>query len=115
MRLLNDQLPAPLQLFENLSTATRFANIPKGSRLEIAFPSHGSELELGLARDGSAAPIVVKLQGGVPPFRLMANDRPLEKSYRRRQLFWVPDSEGITKLTVLDSVGQARAIEVRVR
>jgi hypothetical protein len=48
-------------------------------------------------------PLVIKLQGGAGPYRLIANGEALPKSTRRRVLNWVPDSPGASTLTVMDA------------
>jgi len=52
--------------FSSLHTATR--------RLNIIFPSNGSDVEIATFGKRAQMPLVVKLQGGRPPFRLLANE-----------------------------------------
>lgn len=115
LRLEARELPAGLRKFENPGSAQRFATIAPRDRLEISFPVDGAELETSSFADGTAAPVVVKLRGGVPPFRLLADDRPQEGGVRRRQLQWLPPGQGVARLTVTDAIGQARSVSVRIR
>jgi penicillin-binding protein 1C len=56
----------------------------------------------------------VKLEGGIAPFRWLANGRPLDGIERRRSLLWNPDSPGASKLTVIDAAGQAANVTVYI-
>ncbi|MEP4293348.1 MAG: penicillin-binding transpeptidase domain-containing protein, partial [Rhizobiaceae bacterium] len=109
------ELPTPLRLFEEKRHRARFSNIHREDALEIAFPTHGDQLELAEFADGSKAPIVIKLQGGVPPFRLLENQNPLPEIHRQRKLLWSPSSRGTSRLSVVDSLGQSQALDVVIR
>ncbi|GIL03130.1 MAG: penicillin-binding protein 1C [Alphaproteobacteria bacterium] len=115
VRLAAADLPPALRVFDRPADGHFFSPVPATRRLHIAFPANGTELESPLADSGAPAPVVVKLQGGTPPFRLMANGVPVETPSRRRQMLWVPDGAGTTRLTVVDGVGQARSVEIVVR
>lgn len=109
------ELPTPLRKFQEKYRGAQFSNIHHDDKLEIAFPSHGDELEIAKFSDGSHSPVVIKLQGGVPPYRLLENDAPLPQLYRQRKLFWSPTSRGTSRLSVVDSLGQTRALDVIIR
>ena len=113
VRQERDDLPKALQNFNNLPIRERFANISIRDRLQFTFPMNGSELELGKGLDGAALPIIVKFEGGVPPFKLIENQNPIEAK-RRRQLLWAPSGKGFFKLSVVDAVGQLKSVNVRV-
>lgn len=115
VRLARGDLPPAFERFDREPAGRSFSPIPTERQLAIAFPANGAELESAVLGDGAAAPVVVKLQGGTPPFRLMADGRPFEGVSRRRQLFWTPTGAGTTRLTVVDALGQARSVEVVVR
>ena len=115
VRLAASELPDTLKTFSHAGIGQAFSIIPASRRLAIAFPADGVELEASRLADGSPAPVVVKLMGGTPPFRLMAEGKPVENASRRRQLLWKPQGDGTTRLTVVDAEGQARSIEVVVR
>jgi len=108
------ELPVSLKYFEDADLDQRFVNIAKADRLHITFPGDGQDLEVSKFSDGSVAPVPVKLQGGVPPFRLLENQYPLKTAFRKRQIFWTPQSRGITTLSVIDALGQSRSINIRV-
>jgi len=115
VRLAAADLPPALKVFDRAPGGPTFAIVPAAGRLHIAFPADGAQIEGALMPDGRPAPVVVKLQGGQPPFRLLANGAPLEEASRRRQMLWTPDGPGTNRLTVFDAGGQARSIEIVVR
>ncbi|MDZ7600377.1 MAG: penicillin-binding protein 1C, partial [Hoeflea sp.] len=78
----------------------------------IVYPPQGARVALGAGGAGAMMPLVIKLQGGVAPYRLIANGVPLSKPTRRRVLNWKPDSEGASTLTVMDSAGRAASVSV---
>jgi len=57
---------------------------------------------------------VLKLQGGRPPFRWLANGKPLTDLSRRRTNNWLPEGAGFSTLTVIDSAGRAATVRVFV-
>jgi penicillin-binding protein 1C len=59
-------------------------------------------------------PLSLKLQGGRPPFRWLANGRALDETTRRRTYLWQPDGAGYSTLTVIDAVGRAATVRVFV-
>ncbi|MFZ1813695.1 MAG: penicillin-binding protein 1C [Rhizobiaceae bacterium] len=116
VRLSQDDLPVPLRRFDPQPGGLYAGGNGTGSRgLHIEFPVDGSEVDAGAAAQAEPSPIVVKLQGGVPPFRLLANGRPQDNKSRRRQMQWVPDGAGTARLTVLDAIGRSQSISVIVR
>ncbi|MDP3523443.1 MAG: penicillin-binding transpeptidase domain-containing protein, partial [Hoeflea sp.] len=117
--------PAPHGLVERSRSALPFALRKYKSREEmpaavaggalpprIVYPPQGARVALGAGGAGAMMPLVIKLQGGVAPYRLIANGVPLSKPTRRRVLNWKPDSEGASTLTVMDSAGRAASVSV---
>ena len=78
----------------------------------IVYPPQGARVALGTGGNGPLMPLVIKLQGGAAPYRLIANGVPLPKPTRRRVLNWAPDSEGASTLTVMDAQGRAASVSV---
>ncbi len=109
------ELPAQLQQFQERAYRGRFSNINQSESLVMAFPSHGDELEQAEFADGSSAPVIIKLQGGVPPFRLLENKRLIQTVFRQRRLSWFPKSKGTSRLLVMDSLGQTQTMDVVIR
>jgi len=81
---------------------------------QIVFPPEGARVEMTSMSDGSAAPLMLKLQGGRAPFRWLANGRPLEERSRRRAALWTPDGAGFSTLTVIDAAGRAASVKIFV-
>ena len=116
--------PAPRGVVERSRSALPFALRKYKSRDEaparvaggslpprIVYPPQGARVVLG-AGEGRMMPLVIKLQGGVAPYRLIANGEPLPKPTRRRVMNWKPDSEGASTLTVMDAEGRAASVSV---
>ena len=78
---------------------------------EIAFPADGVDLDLGVA-SGEAAPLIVKVRNGAPPFTFFANGAPFGRSDFARQNSWAPDGPGYVTLSVVDAEGRSDAVTV---
>ena len=79
---------------------------------QIVYPPQGARVALGSGGSGPLMPLVIKLQGGSGPYRLIANGEALPKPTRRRVLNWTPDSPGASTLTVMDAEGRAASVSV---
>ncbi len=108
-----DELPLGLRTFDNVPVRERFTNVSSRDRLKVAFPANESEIELTTSLEGRSLPVVVKLQGGVPPFRLIEEEKPAAAS-RRREFFWEPRGRGFFRLSVLDAIGQVQTVNIRI-
>jgi penicillin-binding protein 1C len=80
---------------------------------QIVYPPEGAKVALG-AKAGEISPLVLKLQGGRPPFRWLANGKPLTDLSRRRTSEWLPEGAGFSTLTVIDAAGRAATVRVFV-
>lgn len=80
---------------------------------QIVYPPEGAKVDLG-ALSGEISPLVLKLQGGRPPFRWLANGKPLADLSRRRTNQWLPEGAGFSTLTVIDAAGRAATVRVFV-
>jgi penicillin-binding protein 1C len=80
---------------------------------QIVYPPEGAKVDLGVL-SGDISPLVLKLQGGRPPFRWLANGKPLADLSRRRTNEWLPEGAGFSTLTVIDSAGRAATVRVFV-
>ncbi len=83
-------------------------------RLEIAFPPHGAEIDLGLSV-GETAALVLKVRHGVPPFQWLANGLPIASEPYARSLQWRPDGPGFASLAVIDGAGDSSRVTVNLR
>lgn len=105
-------LPYALKKFESRDTPT--GGLVAGGTLppRIVYPPQGARVSLGSVGSGPLMPLVIKLQGGAGPYRLIANGHALPNSTRRRVLNWTPDSLGASSLTVMDAEGRAASVSV---
>ncbi len=112
VRLAQSELPVGLRRFA--VTASGLIRTSGGDAApQIVYPPEGAKVDLG-ARTGEMSPLVLKLQGGRPPFRWLANGRPLSGTSRRRTNEWQPEGAGFSTLTVIDAVGRAASVKVLV-
>jgi penicillin-binding protein 1C len=102
-------LPAPLRRFRHPGEEMAARDpIP-----EIAFPLEGVHVDLGLA-EGSAAPLVVKVRNGAPPFTFLANGVPFGRSRFARSESYTPDGPGFVTISVIDGRGRSTRVTVFV-
>lgn len=101
-----DQLPERLRYFQ-----LNPERVTTGAPLEISFPVAGSTVELP-ERSGALAELPLVAKGGVKPLRWLVNGQPLGGESWQREAFWLPDGEGLARITVLDHTGQAASAEV---
>ncbi len=78
----------------------------------IVYPPDGARIELGIASGGDAQPLVLKLQGGRAPFRLLANGIPVGGIIRSRTAHWQAGGAGFSRLSVIDAAGRAATVNV---
>ncbi|WP_102110356.1 penicillin-binding protein 1C [Oceaniglobus roseus] len=97
-------LPQPLQRFRPRDAA--FAAAPDAP--VIAFPPEGAELAIG---DGQLA---VKLRGGVPPFTILADGRPVSVATPERETWVGVGGPGFVTLSVIDGAGRSARVAIRV-
>jgi penicillin-binding protein 1C len=96
----HNQLPQHLQYF------TRSPEQQIG-RPHIYFPVDGSTLQL------TQNPVLVlKAQGGTPPFHWLINGAPLDREHQTAITSCTPPGPGLTEITLLDSVGQQDKVSV---
>ncbi|MEJ2035456.1 MAG: penicillin-binding protein 1C, partial [Maritimibacter sp.] len=96
-------LPAPLQEFHPRGAVFAAENAP-----EIAFPPDGAAVEL------TGQPLVLRIEGGTPPFTLLANGAPIITATpsRRPALSLAP---GHVQLAVIDASGEAARVQVELK
>ncbi len=110
VRMAQSDLPASMKYFASTGTAGIGKPHDGSAPLAIAFPPHGAELELSSTSGGEATAVPLKLQGGTPPFRIVANGVPEERINRRRKLQWLPDGAGTQQLTIIDAAGNTQSV-----
>jgi len=107
----SNELPITLQRFTppgNL-LPNRSARAPAP---QIIYPPNGAHIDLGLSNEESSSPLALKLHGGQAPFRWLANGKPLQRVWRRRNATWHPEGSGYSTLTVIDAAGQAASVQI---
>lgn len=105
------QLPFALRKFQSRGDPSE----PQGTAAtapRIVYPPQGARVALGQRGAGRLAPLIIKLQGGAAPYRLIANGKPMPRTSRRKVLNWTPDGEGASTLTVMDAKGRAASVSV---
>ena len=113
VRLAQSELPASLKRFSHTRTGLIAFSTAEPAP-QIVYPPEGAEVELGLDGDDSL-PLALKLQGGRPPFRLLANGEALPEALRKRNIQWQPRGAGFSTLTVIDALGRAASVRVFVK
>ncbi|MEO0810026.1 MAG: penicillin-binding transpeptidase domain-containing protein, partial [Pseudomonadota bacterium] len=103
-------LPEPLKRFER-DRSTNGSGIYMRRPVRIAFPPDRSEVELG----GIDALVVLKADGGTPPFLWYANDHPIPGDSRQQQLIWQQAKAGFIKFSIVDRHGETDRVTVRFR
>lgn len=107
------ELPAPLRHFERTDTlyAERSSLNPP---VKISFPHNGSQLLLSTHEQGHFDFLAIKAEGGKLPLTWMINGAPIKANKARRRTFWKPSEKGFVRLGVLDALGRADSVLVRV-
>lgn len=116
VRLSQSDLPIGQRRFAMTASGLVRSSLGGGIREaapQIVYPPEGAKVDLG-ALSGEISPLVLKLQGGRPPFRWLANGKPLSDLSRRRTNEWLPEGAGFSTLTVIDAAGRAATVRVFV-
>jgi penicillin-binding protein 1C len=85
---------------------------PYQAALHIVYPPDGAHVDLGLVAGGTVQPLMLKLQGGRAPFRLLANGVPVGEPLRSRSGLWQAGGVGFSRLSVIDARGRSASINV---
>jgi len=111
VRIDHANLPVSLRRFSG--AADKLPPVPGDEPgLAIVYPPDGARIELGLTAGGQAQPLVLKLQGGRAPFRLLANGMPTGGVLRVRIGQWQINGAGFSHLSVIDALGRSAAVTV---
>lgn len=105
------QLPFALRKFGPRG-GPGLASSARDSAPSIVYPPEGARVVLRERTSGGLSPLVIKLQGGAGPYRLIANGIPVERPSRRKTINWTPDGAGASTLTVMDGQGRAASVNV---
>ena len=106
------KLPLPLRRFRPVGELVRNDN---DRSPHIQFPLNGSRLDLAADGDPKTAPIAVKVAGGVLPITVMVNGLSAGQLDGRRQQLIAPPGPGFARLTVMDAMGAADTVVIRLQ
>ncbi|MFO0991450.1 MAG: penicillin-binding protein 1C [Hyphomicrobiales bacterium] len=101
-------VPKPLQRFDRPSGPRKTVTAPPA----IVFPPDGASVARGKSAAGDLRPVVLKLQGGTAPFNWLVDGRPVGAAARQRQIAWMPEGTGYSRLTVIDSEGRSATVGI---
>ena len=108
----NAKLPLPLRRFRPVGELVRTGS---DQAPHIQFPLNGSRIDVDRSDDGQAAPMPVKVAGGVLPLTIMVNGTSVGEIDSRRQRLVDPPGPGFARLTVIDATGAADTVVIRVQ
>ncbi len=107
----NATLPPPLRhLRDDIAKVAG----PIGAALRIHFPPADARLDLAASRAGGSDEIVLRAQGGTPPFIWLVDGKPIAEPELRRQTPWRPAGTGFSEITVVDGTGETDRVRVRL-
>jgi len=108
----NAKLPLPLRRFRAVGELIQTGSdqMPR-----IQFPLNGSRIDVDRSGGGQAAPMPVKVAGGVLPLTIMLNGTSVGEIDSRRQRLLDPPGPGFARLTVIDATGAADTVVIRVQ
>ena len=107
----NAQLPLPLRRFR---PAGDLVSAGRDQPLRIQFPLNGSRIDAS-GGDQALTAVPVKVAGGVLPVTMLVNGIAVGDLDGRRQRLIDPPGPGFVRLTVMDAVGAADTVVVRIQ
>jgi penicillin-binding protein 1C len=102
--LSSAELPPPLRRFRPRGAVFEQAS----DAPELTFPPDGARMALG------SGPLTVKLRGGVAPFTLLADGRPVVAGMRLREFSIASPGTGFSTLVLVDGKGRSDRVSVRL-
>jgi penicillin-binding protein 1C len=108
----NAKLPLPLRRFRPVGELVRTGG---EQAPHIQFPLNGARIDVDRTLDASAAAMPVKIAGGVLPMTMLVNGMSVGEIDGRRQRLIDPPGPGFARLTVIDAVGAADTVVVRIQ
>ena len=107
----NAKLPLPLKRFRPFGELIRTGS---DQVLRIQFPLNGSRIDAS-AGDSQFSALPVKVAGGVAPMTMLVNGIAVGEIDGRRQRMVDPPGPGFVRLTVMDAMGAADTVVVRIQ
>jgi penicillin-binding protein 1C len=108
----NAKLPLPVRRFHPMGELIRTGG---EHALHIQFPLDGSRIDVDRSAGSEAAAMPVKVSGGVLPMTMLVNGRAVGEIDGRRQRLIESPGPGFARLTVIDAVGAADTVVVRIQ
>jgi penicillin-binding protein 1C len=108
----NAKLPLPLRRFRAMGELIR-TGAEQAPRIQ--FPLNGSRIDVDRGNDGQFAAMPVKVAGGVLPITMLLNGVSVGEIDGRRQRLVEPPGPGFARLTVIDAVGAADTVVIRIQ
>jgi penicillin-binding protein 1C len=113
LRVAGGDLPPPLKRFREAPEAAPPASgTAPAAPVQIAFPPDRSELEVEAEEAGASLP--VKAEGGALPLTWLIDGVPVGSDATRREAL-LPAHLGFIKLSVIDALGRADRVTVRLK
>ncbi|MET0709212.1 MAG: penicillin-binding protein 1C [Tardiphaga sp.] len=107
----NAKLPLPLRRFRPFGELIRSSG---EQALHIQFPLNGSRIDSS-SGDNQLSALPVKVAGGVLPLTMLVNGVAVGEIDGRRQRLVDPPGPGFVRLTVMDAMGAADTVVVRIQ
>jgi penicillin-binding protein 1C len=107
----NAKLPLPLRRFRPVGELIRTGS---DQALHIQFPLNGSRIDAS-GGEGQLSAVPVKVAGGVLPMTVLVNGMAAGELDSRRQRLVDPPGLGFVRLTVMDAMGTADTVVVRIQ
>jgi penicillin-binding protein 1C len=107
----NAKLPLPLRRFRPVGELIRTGS---DQALHIQFPLNGSRIDAS-GGEGQLSAVPVKVAGGVLPMTVLVNGIAAGELDSRRQRLVDPPGPGFVRLTVMDAMGTADTVVVRIQ
>jgi penicillin-binding protein 1C len=108
----NAKLPLPLRRFRPVGELIRTGS---DQAPHIQFPLNGSRIDVDRSRGVEASAMPVKVSGGVLPLTMLLNGVSVGEIDGRRQRLVDPPGPGFARLTVIDAMGAADTVVIRIQ
>ncbi len=104
-------MPATLKHFGSTTPPEAATQHP----LQIMFPPEGATLVRVVENVGIYRPVVMKLEGGAAPYRVLINGAPTEGQFRTKDIDINAQSAGYSNVTVIDANGQVASVGLNLQ
>ena len=108
----NAKLPLPLRRFRAVGELVRTGG---EQAPHIQFPLNGSRIDVDRSGGAELAAMPVKIAGGVLPLTMLVNGVAVGEIDSRRQRLVDPPGPGFARLTVIDAMGAADTVVIRIQ